>query len=83
MTAIEDQARALFLAAMDHTPDQWPAVLDEACGGDAGVRARVEELLRAHQAMGSIHGGAVATEDFSPTERPGTVIGGDGFGFRR
>jgi hypothetical protein len=33
MTAIEDQARSVFLAALEHAPDQWPVFLDEACGG--------------------------------------------------
>src|SRR5262249_19306447 len=78
MTAIEDQARALFLAALDRAPDQWPALLDEACGGDVGVRARGEDLLRAHQALGSIHGGhaggSVTTVGLSLAERPGTVV---------
>src|SRR5438067_877168 len=79
MTVIEDQARSLFLAAVERGPEQWPAFLDAACGGNAGVRARVEELLRAHQAMGSIHagrgGGPAATVDLPPAEQPGTVIG--------
>jgi WD40 repeat protein/serine/threonine protein kinase/tetratricopeptide (TPR) repeat protein len=79
MTTIEDQARSLFLAALERGPDQWPAFLDEACGGDAGVRARVEELLRAHQAMGTIHAGRgrgqAGTVDLAPAEQPGTVIG--------
>src|SRR5881227_2966827 len=77
MTAIEDQARSLFLAALEREPQQWPAFLDEACGA-AGVRARVEDLLRAHQAMGSIHaerGGLAASVDLGLTERPGTLIG--------
>src|SRR5262245_48388695 len=79
MTAIEDQARSLFLAALEREPDQWPAFLDGACGADAGVRARVEDLLRAHQAMGSIHtgrwGGQDTTVEQARVEQPGTVIG--------
>jgi eukaryotic-like serine/threonine-protein kinase len=78
MIVIEDQARSLFLAALERGPDQWPAFLAEACGGNTGVRARVEDLLRAHQAMGSIHagrGGQAATVDLALAEQPGTVIG--------
>jgi serine/threonine protein kinase len=79
MIETEDQARSLFLAALERDPDQWPAFLDEACGGNAAVRARVEALLRAHQAMGSIHagrgGGPAATVDLAPAEQPGTVLG--------
>src|SRR4051812_13098037 len=77
MTAIEDQARSLFLAALEREPDQWPAFLDEAC--DGAVRARVEELLSAHRAMGSIHagrgGGLAATVDLAVAERPGAAVG--------
>jgi WD40 repeat protein/serine/threonine protein kinase len=79
MNAIEDLARSVFLAAVGCAPDQWPVLLDEACGDDADLRARVDQLLRAHQAMGSIHGGPsdapTATLDEPPGERPGTVIG--------
>jgi serine/threonine protein kinase len=79
MNVIENHARSIFLAAMEHGPDEWPAFLDEACGNDAELRARVDQLLHAHQAMGSIHHGAaadrVAATDLPPGEGPGTVIG--------
>src|SRR5687768_5070092 len=79
MTVTEDHARTIFLAALERAPDQWPAFLDEACGGDAGLRARVDQLLHAHQAMGSIHAGhaaaSAATLDATLREAPGTVIG--------
>src|SRR5437667_9846452 len=39
----------IFHAALDCKPDQLSAFLDKACGGDEVLRARVEELLRAHQ----------------------------------
>jgi hypothetical protein len=44
-----DQVKAIFLAAVETPTDQRPAYLDRACGGDAGVRRRVEALLRAHE----------------------------------
>src|SRR5262245_66637635 len=79
MTPIEDHARAIFLAALDRAAEQWPAFLNESCGDNAELRARVDHLLHAHQAMGSIHGAdaaRAATLDEPPiTERPGTVIG--------
>jgi serine/threonine protein kinase/tetratricopeptide (TPR) repeat protein len=79
MTRIEDQARSIFLAALERAPDQWPACLDEACGANTELRARVDQLLHAHQALGSIHGGEgdsqVATIDEPMRERPGAVVG--------
>ncbi len=79
MNVIEDQARSIFLAAVERGPDEWPAFLDEACGEDADLRGRVDQLLHAHQAMGSIHRGADddrgATTDEPRGEGPGTVIG--------
>ena len=58
------------------------AYLDRACGDDADLRARVEDLLRAHErAPNFLEGGPPqrdpgATVDRPPvTERPGTVIG--------
>src|SRR5215207_7717079 len=79
MTVIEDHARSAFLAALERAPEEWPAFLDEACGDNAELRGRVEQLLHAHQAMGSIHGGGAdapaATTEEPVTEGPGTVIG--------
>src|SRR5262245_19174746 len=79
MIAIEDQARTIFLAALQQLPEQWPTFLNEACGQNAELRARVEQLLQAHQQMGSIHGGAAApvvtVDELPATEGPGTVIG--------
>src|SRR6516225_6055890 len=79
MNGIEDQARSIFLAAVGRAPDAWPAFLDEACADDAELRVRVDQLLHAHQAMGSIHAGAAdvpaATPDEPRGEGPGTVIG--------
>src|SRR5262249_4827380 len=52
--------------------------LDRACGSDAGLRTRVEELLRAHQAAGHFLGGPAnrdATNDHQFSEHAGTVIG--------
>src|SRR3954470_14028421 len=82
MNVIEDHARSIFLAVVERAPDEWPAFLDAACGADADaeLRARIDQLLHAHQAMGSIHGGGAdaptATVDEPAVgERPGTVIG--------
>jgi serine/threonine protein kinase/tetratricopeptide (TPR) repeat protein len=76
MTATEEHARSIFLAALDRAPDQWSAYLNEVCG-DAAVQARVEQLLQAHRAMGSIHGGAAPADSGGGRagQGPGTVIG--------
>ena len=46
--------KALFLAALERqSPDARAAFLAEACAGNAGLRDRVEDLLRAHEGPGS------------------------------
>jgi WD40 repeat protein/serine/threonine protein kinase len=79
MLVLEDHARSIFLAALERLPDQWPTFLDAACGDNAELRARVNRLLHAHQAMGSIHGAGpdvpAATTDEPIREGPGTVVG--------
>src|SRR5262249_38557998 len=79
MTAIEEHARSLFFAALEQAPEQWPAFLDGACAGHAELRARVEQLLQAHLALGSIQGGGAAGPAAPSVERlregPGTVMG--------
>jgi serine/threonine protein kinase len=80
MSETEDKARSIFFAALERPPERWPALLDEACGDNAELRARVDQLLSAHLAMGSIQrGGADATaatvDQPTVAERPGTVIG--------
>src|SRR6187551_2868114 len=79
MTAIDDRARSLFLAALERPSDEWPAFLDGACGDNPELRSRVAQLLHAHQAMGSIHGvgpdARALTVDHPAAEGPGTMIG--------
>jgi serine/threonine protein kinase len=80
MAPIEDEARSIFLDAFARDPGQWPAFLDEACGDRPDLRAKVDQLLQAHQAMGSIQGGAAhppafTVDDAPIAESPGTTIG--------
>ena len=44
----------IFLAAVEKPPAERAAYLDAACGPDAGLRARVEGLLRSHDEAGSL-----------------------------
>jgi serine/threonine protein kinase/tetratricopeptide (TPR) repeat protein len=79
LTPIEEQARSIFLVALERPSEQWPAFLDEACGANAELRARVEQLLHAEQATATVHGGAAeapaAPIDLPIAERPGSAIG--------
>src|SRR6516225_9431635 len=79
MSDVKTDAKAIFLQALEcQTPDELPRFLDDACGGDAALRARAEELLRAHQDAGKFLGGPQpldATEDEPLAERPGAVVG--------
>src|SRR5262245_4429109 len=53
--------RTIFMAALEKsTPEQRAAFLDEACAGDAALRARVEALLLCRGRGGSCLGQAVA-----------------------
>jgi serine/threonine protein kinase/tetratricopeptide (TPR) repeat protein len=75
MTPLEDQARAIFFAVLERPADQWSAALDAACGDNAALRARVEQLLHSHQAQGSIHAAAATIDAPATSEFAGTVIG--------
>jgi|SRR5262245_8284610 len=83
MTATEDRARSLFFAALDHPPSDWPAFLDQACAEDPDLRTRVDQLLDAHRAIGSVHGvgadtptaTAEGTADGPVSDGAGTAIG--------
>lgn len=78
MTAIEDQARSIFLAALEREPEDWPAFLNEACVDNSELRERVEQLLHSHQALGSIHcheGNSPTVIVETPGEGAGAMIG--------
>src|SRR6516165_4919542 len=82
MSEPERQIMSLLGEAVEHSsPEDRAAFLDKACAGDAGRRARIEELLRAHRAAGNFLQGnrppaePVATVDEPIGEGPGTVIG--------
>jgi serine/threonine protein kinase len=72
---------AIFAAALERTsPAERQAFLDEACGDDHALRARVEALLQAHAEAGdflkapTVSSGT--TQDAPPlVEGPGTMVG--------
>ena len=66
------RAKSLFLAASDLAdPAERAAYLDRECGGEAGLRARVEALLRANDAA-PLPAAPGATGDSAPGQ-PETV----------
>jgi serine/threonine protein kinase len=76
------QIESIFFAARDQPAPDRAAYLDEACRGDAGLRARVEALLAAEPELGAFLEPPAPTSDFTgaaapvvPTESAGTVIG--------
>ena len=79
MNDIKAGAKAIFLEALDcKGADEMIRFLEQACGSDAAVRLRVEELMRAHRDAGAFLGGVEKQEvtcDQPIAERPGTVIG--------
>src|SRR5439155_7181660 len=88
MTTWDPRANDLFLKALElRSADARQRYLDEACTGDAALRAEVESLLEAHaRAGGFLESSAPASEvpdtqgttgpsDPPLSERPGTVIG--------
>src|SRR5262249_17774642 len=58
------------------SPDELAAFLDGACGSDAALRARVDNLLKSHAHAGSfLRKPLAATVDEPISERPGTRVG--------
>ena len=43
--------RAVLLGALGKSPAERAAFLEAACGGDAGLRQRIETLLRAQEGL--------------------------------
>src|SRR5215471_1040814 len=89
MTEPDRHCLTIFGEALEcASPQERAAYLDRACGQDSELRARVEELLRAHEAAGGFlqgHPPANVPESLAPEgvstvpevvrERPGAVIG--------
>src|SRR6186997_3570600 len=80
MPAEKPEIQVIFHEAIALVSDEDRArYLDQACGDDHRVRARIEALLNAHSEAGGFFGGkspaAVATEIRTPTEASGAVIG--------
>ncbi|HVJ81354.1 MAG TPA: serine/threonine-protein kinase, partial [Planctomycetia bacterium] len=69
-------ARSLFLSALERAKEERADFVRAECGDRPELQAQVEQLLRAHEALGNIEGGSPAsTRAAAPDERPGAVIG--------
>jgi serine/threonine protein kinase len=72
---------AILNAVLELSVEKRAAYLDDACGGDAGLRERIEGLLRAHEEAGDFlerRNGALAKTiqlTVPVTEKPGDMIG--------
>jgi serine/threonine protein kinase len=78
-------AEAIFFAALERPPAEQAAFLDQACAGDAALRARIEQMLAAQSHLGGFldQRQAEAAPDPGrtgpaepPVEAPGAVISG-------
>ena len=78
-------AEAIFFAAQERSAEERAAFLDQACGGDADLRARIEQMLAAQSHLGGFldqppAGAAPDLPRTGPPEplaaAPGAVIAG-------
>ncbi|MCA8942756.1 MAG: tetratricopeptide repeat protein [Planctomycetes bacterium] len=74
MTADFDIARQLFEQALERSPAERDSFLDDACGEDEGLRARVSELLASLDAAGEFLVD-VEPPSVGSSERRGGVVG--------
>ena len=79
MSSPENPRENLFAQALLLPEAEWPAFLDRECGKDTALRARLEALMRAHQAAGDFMDTPAPaprreTANSAP-EMPGTRIG--------
>src|SRR5262245_56623964 len=71
-----NDARAIFLAAVERPPADRAAFLDEACAGDDALRGRVGALLRAHEEPGAVLSEPKADPSGTAAHEPaGTLVG--------
>src|SRR5437868_267444 len=80
MSTVYSKTKSIFIETVKNcSPEEWGAYLDRACEGDAQLRQRVQDLLRAHEEKDDF----LDRPDPRPeeinqqlvTEAPGRVIG--------
>lgn len=79
MQRTAERAKSIFFAAIELPAYEQSQYVQDACGDDSELRDRVQELLAAHGALGSIHkqppSSPMATLDQLSQERVGSSIG--------
>lgn len=76
MSEIDPKARDLFLQVLDQQPEAVVPFLDDACGDNAELRRRVQQLLDAHKEAGNF----LAPSEMEETNIQSAVAAGpDGF----
>src|SRR5262249_4486253 len=76
MSADFDKLREIFLAALEHAPDQRDAYLEQLCAGDEELRRNVAVMLKAHAAGGGpLDRGALREEHTEAYEKAAEVLG--------
>jgi hypothetical protein len=66
----------IFADALDLPAAERAAFLDQACGGDAALRARIAALLAGHDTAGDfLEDSRAARPAAPPGEQPGDMIG--------
>src|ERR1043166_168362 len=75
MNHMSSRIESLFTDALALPAAKRGAFLDEACAGDAALRARVVALLSAHEATGDLLTPAAANGSVGHEEKPGDTIG--------
>ena len=67
MNGSHQQEAAIFDAAMELPPEQRSPYVDQACGGDAGLRQRIECLFDASESRREFLDPAAALAAAAPT----------------
>src|SRR5262245_51114971 len=73
-------AEVVFFAALEKPASERAVYLDQACSGNASLKARVERMLAAQPKIGEFleppRAPQPTTQPYTPDAAPGTIIAG-------
>jgi eukaryotic-like serine/threonine-protein kinase len=76
MSTDAPKVRSMFLDAVEnHSPQDWPAFMEQACAGDIQLAQRLKELLQAHAKPSALVDELVPQRPLTSTEFLGEKIG--------